>query len=334
MPEFSIRRISGQQVHIGSWFITKTALSFPGGDILSYVSNISGAADTWIVSPTAAQQAAAASTDPVFADILAAQLDARMMNIVMDDGNDNELSGSADLAQAVLLGALLSASSSQPAQPAAVPEEVSEAPAAADTVTIAGPAAAAIPDAGGLSVTQARPGPMLAVTSVYAGPSLAVYADPVSAYGQFDISDISRRSPEELQAARQLAADYALERQGDPYSQSKRGVDNYVDCSYLTKWAFRQTGINLPATAAEQARYCAANGYEISASELEKGDLVFWTKKGCSCGRYDEIHHVAVYIGDGKIVEASSSRGEVVVNSMWGADGIGSWRIAMCARPQ
>lgn len=303
---------------------------------MSYISNISGATST-LVTPSAAQQAAVSSTDPHFAEILAAQLDARMLNIVTSDGNANELSGTGDLAQAMFLGAMLkNAASAQSEQTTAeaVPAAADENSRPQDTVTVSAPVPQPAAGGSGLSVTQARSGPTLAITSVYAGPSLATEADAVNAYGQFDVSDLSRRSPEELQAARLLAADYALERQGDPYSQSKRGVDNYVDCSYLTKWAYRQVGINLPATAAEQARYCAQNGYEIPSSELQRGDLIFWQKKSCSCGRYDEIHHVGVYLGDGKIVEASSSRGEVVVNSMWGTDGVGSWRIAMCARPQ
>lgn len=130
----------------------------------------------------------------------------------------------------------------------------------------------------------------------------------------------------------QTAAEKALTRVGDPYSQAKRGSGSYVDCSYLTQWAYRQCGVSLPGTAAEQARYCANKNYLISQSELQPGDLVFWTKNGCHCGRYDEIHHVGIYLGDGKVVEASSSKGKVVVNNLWGQDG-GRWQVSLFARP-
>ena len=48
--------------------------------------------------------------------------------------------------------------------------------------------------------------------------------------------------------------------------------------------------------------------YTIARGDLQEGDLVFWSKAGCDCGRYDEIHHVGIYLGDGKVVEASSSK--------------------------
>ncbi|WP_200879269.1 NlpC/P60 family protein [Paenibacillus tyrfis] len=42
---------------------------------------------------------------------------------------------------------------------------------------------------------------------------------------------------------------------GDPYSQPKAGQDRYTDCSYLVQWVYKQLNIQLPRTAAEQARY-------------------------------------------------------------------------------
>ncbi|KKI50247.1 C40 family peptidase [Christensenella hongkongensis] len=130
----------------------------------------------------------------------------------------------------------------------------------------------------------------------------------------------------------QTAAQAALTRVGDPYSQARRGTGNYVDCSSFTQWSYGQAGVTLPGTAAEQAQYCAQNGYTIARGDLQEGDLVFWSKAGCDCGRYDEIHHVGIYLGDGKVVEASSSKGQVVVNDLWGENG-GKWQVAMYARP-
>ncbi len=129
------------------------------------------------------------------------------------------------------------------------------------------------------------------------------------------------------------AANAAVSRVGDPYSQSKRGQGDYVDCSYLTQWAYKQAGISLPGTAATQAKYCIDTDCVIDESQLKKGDLVFWTKSGCGCGRYDEVHHVGMYLGNGKVVEASYRAGEVVVRDLWGTDGSGKWQVVMYGRP-
>lgn len=127
----------------------------------------------------------------------------------------------------------------------------------------------------------------------------------------------------------------ALTRIGDPYSKELRGSGSYVDCSYLVRWAYNQAGVTSykAATAAEQARYCVDNNMTISKDQLKPGDIIFWRKNGCDCGRYKEIHHVAIYIGNGKIIEASSSRGCVVINDLWGEDSGGKWQVLYYAHP-
>ena len=124
----------------------------------------------------------------------------------------------------------------------------------------------------------------------------------------------------------------AMTRLGDPYSKSKRGTGDYVDCSYLAQWAYKQEGIDIPGTAAAQAKYCYENGYTISKDELQPGDLIFWTKHSSNSGRWREIHHVGIYAGDGKIVEAKNPKNGVEVDDMWGENG-GDWEIVMYARP-
>ncbi len=114
------------------------------------------------------------------------------------------------------------------------------------------------------------------------------------------------------------AVQLALSRLGDPYSQALRGQKNYTDCSYLVLWVYRQLGIKLPGTAAEQARYCVSNGLTISSSSLAPGDLVFWSYE--PNGRYLNITHVGIYSGDGMVVDASSSRGKVVYRKLFDAN--------------
>lgn len=108
----------------------------------------------------------------------------------------------------------------------------------------------------------------------------------------------------------------ALSRLGDPYSQLYAGQGNYTDCSYLTQWCYAQVGISLPRTAADQAQYCVNNHKTISPNDLEPGDLIFFSLE--NNGRFMNISHVAVYAGNGYIVDASSSRGQVVYRELFG----------------
>ncbi len=77
------------------------------------------------------------------------------------------------------------------------------------------------------------------------------------------------------------------------------------DCSGLTSYAYKQNGVTLPRTARAQA----LGGRIISQSEARPGDLVAFTA--------DNYGHVAIYAGDGKIVDASGSQGKVVYRSIW-----------------
>lgn len=107
----------------------------------------------------------------------------------------------------------------------------------------------------------------------------------------------------------------AMTRLGDPYSQGKAGQGDYTDCSYLTRWAYREVGIELPRTAAAQGKHCVDNDMTISKEELQPGDLIFYSLK--KNDRFMDISHVAIYAGDGKMVDASSNAGEVVYREVF-----------------
>ena len=117
-------------------------------------------------------------------------------------------------------------------------------------------------------------------------------------------------------------AQAAISKVGTPYS--------VMDCSQLSRYAYGQAGISLPRTSVEQAKHCQSNGYTISSAALQPGDLIFWSRTACRCGRWNEIHHVGVYIGGGRIVDASSANGRVVLRDIWSG---GGWQIVMYARP-
>ncbi len=87
----------------------------------------------------------------------------------------------------------------------------------------------------------------------------------------------------------------AESRLGCSYVPGASGPSSF-DCSSLVTWAYQQMGINLPHSSSAQYSYCA----HISRSELQAGDLVFYTDGSAP------ITHVALYIGSGYVIEALS----------------------------
>lgn len=152
----------------------------------------------------------------------------------------------------------------------------------------------------------------------------------LSAYSLFGINRISSNSAE-ARLGRKIA-DTALTRLGDPYSKTYRGQKDYVDCSYLVQWAYKQVGISLPGTSVKQAKYCYDHGMTISKEQLQPGDLIFWSNKASTDGRWHDIHHVGIYAGGGKVIEAKTSTHGVVIDDIWGENGK-TWKIDMYARP-
>nr|BEK67297.1 hypothetical protein KPHV_45240 [Kitasatospora purpeofusca] len=88
---------------------------------------------------------------------------------------------------------------------------------------------------------------------------------------------------------------YALAQLGKPYVWGGDGPSGY-DCSGLVQQAFRRAGVNLPRVADDQ--YAATT--PIAQDRLRRGDLLFWSDSGRASG----IHHVGIYLGGGKFVEA------------------------------
>jgi cell wall-associated NlpC family hydrolase len=115
----------------------------------------------------------------------------------------------------------------------------------------------------------------------------------------------------------------AKEMLGTPYvwaSESRNGVD----CSGLAYFLYQKyEGITLPRTSREMVNY----GEAVSKSNVSPGDLLFFHTRGSS-----RINHVGVYIGGGKFIHASSSRGQVVVSDCSG--GYYQSRLAAIRRPK
>ena len=90
----------------------------------------------------------------------------------------------------------------------------------------------------------------------------------------------------------------ALAQVGKGYRTATMGPSTF-DCSGLTSYAYRQVGITLPRTS--RAQYSGA-GRAVSVKNIQPGDLVFY---------YSGPSHVAIYIGNGRIVHAANPRSGV-----------------------
>ncbi|WP_406195942.1 C40 family peptidase [Kitasatospora sp. NBC_01560] len=94
----------------------------------------------------------------------------------------------------------------------------------------------------------------------------------------------------------ETAVQFALAQLGKPFLTAGNGPDGY-DCSGLVQQSFRRGGIDLPRVANDQ--YAATT--PVSAGQLRRGDLLFWSDDGSARG----IHHVAIYLGNNQYVEAA-----------------------------
>lgn len=101
------------------------------------------------------------------------------------------------------------------------------------------------------------------------------------------------------------AVQYALAQVGDRYVAAAAGPDSF-DCSGLTLAAWRQSGVSLPHYSYSQF----SSTQRISLSDAQPGDLVFYFGGG--------VHHVGMYIGNGKMVHAANPSSGVIVSDVLG----------------
>jgi cell wall-associated NlpC family hydrolase len=93
------------------------------------------------------------------------------------------------------------------------------------------------------------------------------------------------------------------------------GIDAGIvgfDCSGLTRYAYAQAGVSIPRNS--RAQFTALP--KVSRSDLQRGDLVFWATNTSNAAT---IHHVAIYLGNDRILEAPQSGSRIRETSMrWG----------------
>ncbi|WP_309616561.1 C40 family peptidase [Salinibacterium sp.] len=111
-------------------------------------------------------------------------------------------------------------------------------------------------------------------------------------------------------SAVEAAIAFATAQLGDRYKFSGYGPDEW-DCSGLTKASYSAAGVYIGAHGStSQYRYLSGQDRLIPISQLQRGDLLFYSEDG------SYIYHTALYLGDGRMIEAQYEGIPVKVSSV------------------
>ena len=182
-------------------------------------------------------------------------------------------------------------------QQAAVRAAASSSSAAASSSSAAAAAAAKA------AAAAATPTSVLAT----AAAKPAVAAPPVppttpSAASSSAPSSSKAAAPPAATSKGQAAVNAALTRLGMRYIYGAAGPTAF-DCSGLTSWAWAQVGVSIPHSSYEQSLLPS-----VPLDQLQPGDLVTY---------YSPVHHVAMYIGNGQIIDASTESKPIFITDVY-----------------
>ena len=116
---------------------------------------------------------------------------------------------------------------------------------------------------------------------------------------------------------RQSLLTFASQFIGNPYVWGGTSLTDGADCSGFVQSIYREYGYELPRVAADQA-YA---GTQIPVEDALPGDLVFYADDS------GDIYHVVIYAGDGKTIEAQSSKTGIVQGTLDTADAVWAVRL-------
>ncbi len=108
-----------------------------------------------------------------------------------------------------------------------------------------------------------------------------------------------------LDSKRQKVIDYAKKFLGNPYVYGGTSLTHGTDCSGFTMGVYKHFGYNLPRTSGSQSGY----GKKVSnLSNAKPGDLLFYSNG-------TRINHVALYMGNNKVIHASNPKDGIKTTS-------------------
>lgn len=164
-------------------------------------------------------------------------------------------------------------------------------------------------------VTQVAAGEILDIVEIQDDGWVKVYLDDEEVYVSADYVEVKSDLKtaitmtelmygEGVSDIRVDLCQYAKQFLGNPYVWGGTSLTKGADCSGFVKSVFGNFGVSLPRTSREQANA----GTKIGASDLQPGDLVFYAKGG-------RVNHVAIYIGGGQVIHASSPKTGIKISS-------------------
>lgn len=164
-------------------------------------------------------------------------------------------------------------------------------------------------------VTQVAQGEELEIAEVLDNGWIEVYLDDDEVYVSADYVDVKSDLPTAItmtellygQGVSDVRVDlcqYAKQFLGNPYVWGGTSLTKGADCSGFVLSVFKKYGVSLPHSSRAQAN----SGSGIDASDLLPGDLVFYAKGGT-------INHVAIYIGNGQVIHASSPKTGIKISA-------------------
>ena len=232
------------------------------------------------------------------ANIVAAQRDAYVKELATKQNTTVDLINQreASLAAERTAAERAAAEQASAAVAAADSQRRADTPAPAADATPEAPASSPAPDASAAPAEEApapayeEPAPAYEEPApAYEEPAPAEEA-PAPAYEEPDDEE-----PSYSYGGASTAIATAMTYLGVPYVW---GGESYggVDCSGLTMLAWESAGVDLPHLSRAQYGY----GTHVSLGDMEAGDLIFWSSDGTQSG----IYHVAMYLGDGEMIEA------------------------------
>ena len=124
------------------------------------------------------------------------------------------------------------------------------------------------------------------------------YGNVIDTANTVDPSEYESSSSSSSSGSGSSVVDYATQFVGNPYVWGGTSLTDGADCSGFVQSVYKNFGVDLPRTSYEQQNA----GTEVSYEDAQPGDLI------CYGG------HVAIYMGDGKIVHASNAKDGIKIS--------------------
>ena len=141
---------------------------------------------------------------------------------------------------------------------------------------------------------------------------LSAYGLNVGNVGIYDSANMPAGASKGNPGAKAVALAMTAYKNGTPYVWGGNSLTGGVDCSGLVQQVYKKLGINVPRTTYEQAK----NGKVVSLKNALPGDLIFYNTGSSDPNGIGNLSHVAIYIGNGKVVNAYNTRRGIKVDNV------------------